>query len=281
MMKHAVKDASKDPAAANDSRLDRMIGSIQILLETAARLKGSPFAEVAVEVTFLKLARLEDPAALEDVIRTLAEIEKGGGTARPQSAARPAAPSIPIASAPRFAPAPVSALAPRGSGAPGSEPRAPLDPAAPAGSSPTEFRRLASLWDQIQIELEREHPGVAPFVRESTPAAMPGSADTFIVEVENEFYLRQMKTSARQEAFLSVVREVTGAPWKVRVEQGTRVARAAGAVEAAPGPGPSGQGASGGTEGARAAPASPPRSEGISKNPIVRKSVDLFGGRLV
>jgi len=82
--------ASRDPA--KEARVDRLIAFVQILIDASGRLRSSQFAEAAVEVVLLKLSRLEDPAALDEVLRTLLDVERrASGTA---SAARSGVPVI-------------------------------------------------------------------------------------------------------------------------------------------------------------------------------------------
>src|SRR5690606_41558062 len=59
----SLHDLMADLVRSNDAndagKLDRVVGSLQILLETAARLRSSAYPDVAVEVAFLKPARLD------------------------------------------------------------------------------------------------------------------------------------------------------------------------------------------------------------------------------
>ncbi|MBI4603048.1 MAG: DNA polymerase III subunit gamma/tau [Planctomycetes bacterium] len=354
-----------DGAKAAPGLLDRLIGSLQILVDQAGRLKHSPYAELSVEVVLLKLARLEDPAVLEDVIRGLAEAERreaGGVPARPAAPravpaaahAGPAAPGVPRAPpapppAARPAPpgTPPSPPMPRASGGDGREAQdalepvsgpgrappeaAPVAPAAPAASpvpaapvaaaaasgraaaelratpaaaaaaetsaetpapapgrgAALDFRKLLQVWDQVRVELEEKHPDIAPFFKDASPAVVSGDPEAFAIQIRDEFYFRQLRSGARQEAFLALVRDVSGMPWKLRLEHGGKVLNAA-LSPAGPAGLPGAQDAPAGPTPAPApAPPGPARGpgpqagEGISRDPIVRTSVDLFKGRLV
>ncbi len=156
------------------------------------------------------------------------------------------------------------------------------------------FYHLQSIWDQVRIELETKHPDMAPFFKESAPAPVPGAADTFILELRNEFYFRQMKSPARQEALLNLVREVSRTPWKIRMECEGRPplllnrepqAVAGAGSYSSPAPPTPGEGAaspfSPGEGGRSTSLPLPAASEGISRSSIVLKSVDLFKGRLL
>ena len=261
--------ATSGSAASAQPTLDRLIGSLQILLESAAKLKYSPFAEVSVEVTLLKVARLEEPRALEEAIRVLTE---SGSWEGPGAAAEPAG---------------------------GSSRAEAGDASAQPPPAPLDFAHLRSLWDQIRIELEARHPEMGPYLKELSPRPSAESAGLFLLEIKNPFYLRQMKSAAKQQALVEVVREVTGAPWKVSVTSAppaggatAGAARTGGAGAAQPpgvagspesrvGPAERMEGAAGKAARAREPPPGAAPSEGLSTNPIVKKSLDLFGGRLV
>ena len=82
-----VAAAAADTGAA--PALDRLLGVLQILSETGSKLRGSAYPSIAVEVALLKAARLEEPQALEEVIRHLSSIEAGGGGGEGGTPARP------------------------------------------------------------------------------------------------------------------------------------------------------------------------------------------------
>jgi DNA polymerase-3 subunit gamma/tau len=264
-------ESSAGSAPGAQPSLDRWIGCLQILLESAAKLKYSPFAEVSVEVTLLKVARLEEPRALEEAIRVLTDAGSlegpGAATAEVRTAVPLAAPSRPKA--------------------------------VPSSPAPLDFAHLRSLWDQIRIELEARHPEMGPYLKELSPRPAAESAGLFCLEIKNPFYLRQMKSAAKQQALVEVVREVTGAPWKVSVTSappaggapagGARTAAggaspppgAAGSPESRASPADPAAGAAGKAARAREPPPAAAPPDGLSTNPIVKKSLDLFGGRLV
>jgi len=287
LLHETVKSDTRDPGCA--ARLDRLIASLQILIDASGRLKFSAHAEVTVEVTLLKLARLEDPAALEDVIRLLGEWERREGPTR--APGRPATPPAPVVAA---APAPVPAPAPPPAPAPARAPApvptaAPVPAVAPAPAPPSSLRDLLSVWDQVRVELESKHPDIAPYFRDVVPEATPDGPDTFAVELHSEFYFRQMKAPARQEVFLGLVRDVSRFAWKAMLRHEGKTIVAAPGLTSTPSP-PSGVV----REPLAPTPvvASPPvpapgdgassaKGDGISKNPVVKKSVELFSGRLV
>ncbi len=55
--------------------IDQLSGSLQILHDTAYRLKGSPFPQLAVELAVVKLARLEKVKSLEETLKWLQRFE--------------------------------------------------------------------------------------------------------------------------------------------------------------------------------------------------------------
>jgi DNA polymerase-3 subunit gamma/tau len=326
--------------------LDKLLGALQILLEAAAKLKHSPDAEASVEVVLLKVSRLEDPGALDDAVRALLEVERrsaGAAPAPPRGKAAPAA-EVPerrpeAASAPRR---PEPAASPAPPPAPLSPPPSRASQDGPRGDAPRaetataatalDFRTLVSVWGQIGIELEERHPDIAPYFKEGSPAPAPGLPDTFVFELSKEFYFRQLRSPAKVEAFVGTVREVTGEPWKARLEHSGKAIPIAGSLAApvlVPARKENGRALRAGAEspeGGELGPGGPPdpattgeprapgpvttsispappaagpppapaaasrdaardrgaaRGDGIAKSPIVKKSLDLFNGRLV
>ena len=81
---NCLKGGDEDAAGGE---VDRMIGCLQILLGTASQLRSSAYPGIAVEVALVKLARLEDPRALDKALGELKQMEQrigqgsGGGQA--------------------------------------------------------------------------------------------------------------------------------------------------------------------------------------------------------
>jgi DNA polymerase-3 subunit gamma/tau len=304
--------------------LDRLIGSLQILLDASAKLKYSPFAEVSVEVVLLKLARLEDPLALEDVLRALSEVETkeaaksadfnsvassvanslARGLAHPPSPARPPsrgpvqADLLDAAGGPEGVAADGVAadrVGIRGETGTGPQPTRsrsvePVEPSVGAGDP--DFRHLLSVWDQIRVELDAKHPDMAPYFKDLTPAPVPGNPGVFLIEFKNDFSLRQMKSGRKQDAFLEVVREVARAPWKLQMDKtgsgqmpartpsGIRLGGSLKAPASLSTP-HAGDAAAGSAPTSRDAQPASGLQEGIARSALVKKSIDLFKGRLV
>jgi DNA polymerase-3 subunit gamma/tau len=310
-------DAGEGPAADPPS-IDRLLAAVQVLLEGTQKLKFSSSPEASAELILLKVARLEDPAQLESVIKALLEVEardEGGRGAAPPEAQRPA-PRAPVHAAPRAPrtvpdPLPGAPHGARGTGEPApAEPPVPSRPTAPvetaASSSPLDFRTLLSVWGQVGVELEARHPDIAPYFKEREPAPAPESADTFVFELEKDFYFRQMRMPERLQAFVGIVRDVSRAPWRCRLEHaGKSLQFPTGAGPSLSSPeGPDREPVPGRPLGAESRAAGPARpqappfptiqpqppvepgpatrgGDGISRSALVKKSLDLFRGRLV
>ena len=60
---------------ADAAVVDRTVACLQVLHETASRLKGSPFPQLAVELALVRLARLEEGKTLEEVLGWLQKLE--------------------------------------------------------------------------------------------------------------------------------------------------------------------------------------------------------------
>jgi DNA polymerase-3 subunit gamma/tau len=258
------------------AEIDLAVGSLQMLLEAATRLRSSSYPEVAVEVTLLKLSRMDDPRALDRALAQLREIERRGEPppavlASPQASRTPAPPSLGTpprerapAGEPR-SPTPPAALETEGA-APAMQAAESAGPAAGAPAVVFDFARLGSLWEQICIEIQSQHPEIAPYLKDASPLEPRSDVreGILVLGFGNEFYHRQMKLPRRLEVCERVVREVTAQPWKIRME-----------LHAAPPPA-----AASGAERPRPE-LRPAGSRGLAEEPLVKKSIELFNGRLV
>ncbi len=84
-------DADRSGADPSGGALiDRLVGSLQILHETAVRLKGSPYPELALELALVKLARLEDPRTIDEALELLRRIEGASAATAPSRKPRQA-----------------------------------------------------------------------------------------------------------------------------------------------------------------------------------------------
>ena len=311
--------ADDPPEGAGGGQIDTMIGALQILLEAATRLRGAAYPDVVVEVTLLKLSRLEDPRSLERALEQIVQIEtRAGGSARPAEPgnrvppssepaghispgpgsgppsrpADPSQPSIPAAAPPADESNPGS----RGpvSAGPGSPTAAStLRSATSTGESTCDRERLRSLWNQVQIEMQSKHPDIAPYISEVR--AVPGSgdngdSDSLTLIFRNDFYWRQMKSKRRLEMCEQLIREVTGEPWKLRLEFDPEfhertsakdsASRGTEGEPAASTPGDTSRGEKGAGEPSKTSPSSS-SSGNLRDHPLVKKSIDLFDGHLI
>ena len=270
--------ASDDESLA---RLDRTVSSLQVLLKTASQLRQSAYPAIAVEVSLIKLARLEDALGFQRALEQLEALGRdaaanpgsraptppGGprelptgrelpaGRELPPSRGLPArsdpSPTDPRAELPAgtgpssLPPAPSSVDGPRSSASPSataaaaavSSPETAPGPGAVAavatsspdrdspdhhsqetGAAECRFDRLTALWDQILIELQESHPGVAPFLDGAQiQADASGRANSFTIRIPQSFSCDLLK-GKRLEICEKVTREVTGEPWAARVE---------------------------------------------------------------
>ncbi len=287
-------DSAPGRSGLDPRELDLSLGRLQILHETAIKLRGSPYPRLAVELALVKLSRLEDPRAIEEALAYLKGIEGrlgSGAVAAAVPILRPAAAAPPPAPAARGGAPPPSYSSPpppRVQPAAPISPQAAVEPSAPRGSSPPappqggngkggapcDFARLMSLWDQILIEAQSRYPTLTGFLGRARlrEASEPG---TFSLLVDSEFHLRQLREPHRSQNIQSLVSEVTGASWRMRLDLD-----------------PSG-GKSGGPPPSKS-PGMPAQSHSnrpseerstnggaIREDPVVKKSLDLFKGKIV
>jgi len=259
-------------AAAVDGqgdRLDVAVGRLQVLHETALKLRSSPHPRLAVELALVKLARMEDPRALGEALAYLKSIEGKlplraavpGAPAPPRAAVAPPAPSAPQPPGP-------SELRSASAHAAGSAP----SPAAAADAF--DFARLRALWDQVVIECRERLPQIAAFL---SKGRLRGGreAGVFTLAVDSEFSLKQLREPRRSRELEALVREVTGVPWRMGLELDLALAEvrspAPAGVEARPPPG----GGNGRPAASRTAPAS------LKDDPLVQKSAEIFRGKIL
>lgn len=169
--------------------------------------------------------------------------------------------------------------APRGvdlSGAP------PLSPPAPAlvggenghGGPPCDFGRLKALWDQILIEAQSRYPTLTGFLGRARlrEASEPG---TFTLLVDSEFHLRQLREPHRTQNIQTLVSEVTGARWRMRLD----LDASGGKIGDPPPPAPGGAPAQ--RHPSRPSEERSTNGGAIREDPVVKKSIDLFKGKII
>ena len=240
--------AESEGGGSDPGRLDRLLGVLQILVEAASRLRHSAFPAVTVEVSLLKVARLEDPRLLEGMLQKLSTFElsstedpphepdppgdpglsgRGSSARRSTSVALPSS-DVRAVSVREQRPAATVTAAP--------EAGAPVDPA--SGCS---YSTFSSLWGQISIELREQHPQIAAFVPETLPQLDSTQSDTVVLSFDDEFFFQRMSSETNLEVFRTLVRDITREPWNVRLTRGpggTPASRPSSPGASAP-PGPS------------------------------------------
>lgn len=295
------EDGETDPGL-----VDRLAGSLQILHETALRLKGSPFPQLAVELAVTRLARLEKLRTLEETIDWLRRFEALAREGTPVPVARvpapappapaaastperfeapppagapaspeppsvdrpsPANPDLPVEPAPvppAAEPPPPEMPAATGNGHPSPAPRpSPEPPAAVAsqeeapadapGAAP-DFQQLESVWGQVMLEFRQQAPHLHACLAGSRREERgPGQLQ---IRLSSEFHMRQLEPRASLQRLEGLIREVSGASWKVSVlhDPDLQMSPAGGAPETS---GPA-----------------------LREHPLVKKTQEIFRGRL-
>ena len=261
------------------AHLDRIIGSLQILQETLVRLKGAPYPELAIELALVKLARLEDPRSLDEILDLLRRLGAGSPQVSPRAVSPQAVAPQAVVSQVVSVPSPAV-----------SSPAV----SAPAVSAP-DYSRLKSLWEQVLIEFRDRHPELLGFIKDvRVEEQAPGKLSMIFTSA---FHKQQMSGERRIQLLEDHIKEVTGAPWKVRAVLDTSrtngVLSEQSKLE-------KGEAATGGVKPDRMTPesdSSMPESvsdarsndaeDGVSPSqslrddPIVKKAQDLFRGKIV
>lgn len=308
---HSVA-ASVDSAAEDSSgELDRLLGVLQILLETSAKLRHSAYPAISVEVALLKVARLEDPRILQDMLDQLTALEGSQPTPRPTQRPSPRGEGEPSASlrdrtreSNRSAEDSPSAFAARPLASQPGEPRPTQRPGSTGDGEPSResrptqrssggvesattsdasqqtvpeltcsFPDLIAVWGQIMIELREKNPQVAPFLSGVSPQADPGERDTIVLALEDPFYCQRMRSPQNTRDLTDLIRDVSRAPWNIKVVQDESRPTA----DTENGGGAAESSGAAASEAARGAGG----AGGIAESELVEKAKKLFNGRVV
>jgi hypothetical protein len=137
-----------------------------------------------------------------------------------------------------------------------------------------DFAHLRSLWDQIQIETNQRFPRIAALV-EKARLREGREAGRFVVVLDSEFNYKQLRDQRLFADFEALVGEVTGSPWRMNLE-----------LEAAAPPGPGvAPGRTGGPAGraggGRGGSGNGGGGAELRDDPLVKKTVDVFKGKIV
>jgi len=226
---NCLKGGDEDAAGGE---VDRMIGCLQILLGTASQLRSSAYPGIAVEVALVKLARLEDPRALDKALGELKQMEQrigqgsGGGQA---SIGGSASGGVPQAQgSPRSGGASRPASPGGGAGGPQARQReerqeetavAVAEPpqAEPRqASTEPDYKKLSDLWNELVGTLGKRSDLVSAFLEGAClePSGQPGE---FCILVQNPLGFKQLQQPEYIKEIQQVVLELTGASWGVRI----------------------------------------------------------------
>jgi len=268
----------EDDGADND--VDRMIGCLQILLGTASQLRSSAYPAIAVEVALVKLARLDDPRALDKALDQLMQMEQRVGELSPASTA-PA-----VRGRPGDSPSPrgqsTGRVSPPGDRSTGGDPEpqamqesgAEPDVAVAVAEPPREaevpavaveepdFQKLSDLWNELLQDMEKKSPSAATFLSKARlePSEQPGEISIFVSDPLG--YKQLLK---QQKNIQELAGNLTGASWVIRFfpseeDEDTRETK-------------------GSEEGDSASRQD--READPSKNPEIEKTIQIFNGRLM
>jgi DNA polymerase-3 subunit gamma/tau len=285
-----VGSIQEEAGDAGEGEVDRMIGCLQILLGTATQLRSSAYPDIAVEVSLVKLARLEDPRALDKALGQLKEMEQRIGQV--PGDLKPAAGGSAPSAAPQAPASPAPSRKPSGGGGPQAshqaepdarqsdarqqaEPQgaAPVAVAEPPRAEPAEataepdFRKLSDLWNELISGLGKRNNLLLAFL---DGASLAGSErpDEFCIFVQNPLGFNQLQQPEYIKEIQQVAFELTGDSWQIRICRSDEAPldSAAGGEGKVEGEAP----ASGGSSGGRA-----------DENSEVSKTLEIFNGRKV
>ena len=263
-----------------DNDVDRMIGCLQILLGTANQLRSSAYPAIAVEVALVKLARLDDPRALDKALDQLMQMEQRVG----ELSSIPPAPAVRGRSGDSLPPRGQSTgrVSPPGDRSTGGNPEpqamqesgAEPDVAVAVAEPPREaevsavtveeqdFQKLSDLWNELLQDMEKKSPSAATFLSKARlePSEQPGEISIFVSDPLG--YKQLLKQQKNVEELAG---NLTGASWVVRFfpseeDEDTRETK-------------------GSEEGDSASRQD--READPSKNPEIEKTIQIFNGRLM
>ena len=227
---NCLKGGEEDVAGGE---VDRMIGCLQILLGTASQLRSSAYPGIAVEVALVKLARLEDPRALDKALGELKQMEQRIGGQVSGAGQSPSGGVDPGGSPqPPGSPRPGSAPRPASSGGGGGGPQARQreerqeDTAVAVAEPPRveprqastepDYKKLSDLWNELVGTLGKRSDLVSAFLEGALlePSGQPGE---FCILVQNPLGFNQLQQPEYIKEIQQVALELTGASWSVRI----------------------------------------------------------------
>ena len=287
---NCLKGGEEDVAGGE---IDRMIGCLQILLGTASQLRSSAYPGIAVEVALVKLARLEDPRALDKALGELKQMEQRigqvSGTGQTSGGEVASGGVSQAQGSPRSEAAPRPASPGGGGGGPQARQReerqedTAVAVAEPPRAEPRQtsaepdYKKLSDLWNELVGTLGKRSGLVSAFLEDARlePSGQPGE---FCILVQNPLGFNQLQQPEYIKEIQQVVLELTGASW------GVRICRAeAGPSEVSGGEEKTGRKVSGDKEKAVREVSDLPKNteQDAEEDSEVSKTLEIFNGRKV
>jgi DNA polymerase-3 subunit gamma/tau len=247
--------------------LDSILAALQILSEARMRLRGSQHGRITIETSLVRVARLENLTEVSDLVGRLLALESGlpapsaAGPA-PASKKKLAAAEPPTATAP---PPPVRSSGPPGDGppAPAASPAVERPPArdstapAPAAAGPLELSEALAVWsqlcEQVGLRIGKDLCQVVP------TAVAPPNVLVIGLGARYNWVADQCEEPEARDKIEQALEGLLRRPVTIRFDR---------AVEGAP-------------DGPAAVAEAPNRRAEVSKDPMVRKIVELFEARPV
>lgn len=221
---NCLKGGEED--AAGDE-VDRMIGCLQILLGTASQLRSSAYPGIAVEVALVKLARLEDPRALDKALGELKQMEQRIG-GHVSGAGQSPGGGADSGGSPQVQGSPRPASSGDGGGGPQARQREERqeDTAVAVAEPPRveprqastepDYKKLSDLWNELVSTLGKRSDLVSAFLEGALlePSGQPGE---FCILVQNPLGFSQLQQPDHIKEIQQAALELTGASWAVRI----------------------------------------------------------------
>ena len=180
-------------AQAKDVSLDALLYAIQVLADTASRIRTSTQAQVLAELALIKLSRLQDVRPVSELLTRLGRLEQSLSSGRTSVLAEPTS-SYSVESA--------------------SETDAATDVPAPAADSP-----FSELWSRILELLEQKKRTLAATLN-SQCRLLEASDGRLVIGLFRSaaFHKRIIEDLESIAAIQACAQEITGTPWQVSVK---------------------------------------------------------------
>jgi DNA polymerase III subunit gamma/tau len=221
---NCLKGGEEDAAGGE---VDRMIGCLQILLGTASQLRSSAYPGIAVEVALVKLARLEDPRALDKALGELKQMEQRIGGQVSGAGESPSG-GADSGGSPQVQGSPRPASSGDGGGGPQARQREERqeDTAVAVAEPPRveprqastepDYKKLSDLWNELVSTLGKRSDLVSAFL-EGALLEASGQPGEFCILVQNPLGFSQLQQPDYIKEIQQAALELTGASWGVRI----------------------------------------------------------------